>query len=240
MRKAPQLSGVVRRGGSRWTGVFGGMTMHVRSSLAGVCALAALGAALLAGCQNPPGGGEEDRPGEPRTATSSPGPARTSGYGAVFLAVDECSSFGRTSFTEVPCTGERAAARVVARHDGTVRDGPRCPGTTDFVLHISEQRPAADEDGDGAVPQGYACMRNLQPPHPGDPGGGGGPRTIVGDCVYDLGDGKVRETRCDGEGEHAPQYRVTKAVNTRSKCPASTALYVRLGGTSPVGCARPV
>src|SRR5690606_40043527 len=104
MRKAPQLSGVVRRGGSRWTGVFGGMTMHVRSSLAGLCALAALGAALLAGCQNPPGGGEADRPGEPRTATSSPGPARTSGYGAVFLAVDECSSFGRTSFTEVSCT----------------------------------------------------------------------------------------------------------------------------------------
>ncbi|MGC3001311.1 hypothetical protein ACPF8X_23815, partial [Streptomyces sp. G35A] len=166
--------------------------------------------------------------------------ARPSGYGAVFLAVDECSSFGRTSFTEVSCASERAAARVVARHDGTVRDGPRCPATTDFVLHISEQRPSSDEDGDGAVPRGYACMRNLQPPHPGDPGGGGGPRTIVGDCVYGLGDGKVRETACDGGGGHAPQYEVTKAVDTRSDCPASTALYVRLGGTSPVGCARPV
>src|SRR5690606_28988435 len=112
------------------------------------------------------------------------------------------------------------------------------PDTTDFVLHISEQRPSSDEDGDGAVRRGYACMRNLQPPHPGDPGGGGGPRTIVGDCVYRLDDGKVRETACDGDGGHAPEFKVTKAVDDRSECPASTALYVRLGGERPVGCAR--
>ncbi|MGY0067460.1 hypothetical protein ACWZEH_11660 [Streptomyces sp. QTS137] len=217
------------------------MVTHVRSSLGAVCALSVLAAALSAGCQSAPGGAEKNgHPDGRRTVTVSPVPARPSGYGAVFLAIDECSSFGRTSFTEVPCTSERAAARVVARHDGTVRDGPRCPATTDFVLHIGEQRPASDEDGDGAVPRGYACMRNLQPPHPGDPGGGGGPRTIVGDCVRDLDDGQVRETACDGTGEHAPEYEVTKAVDARHECPASTTLYVRLGGSSPVGCARPV
>lgn len=218
------------------------MTTHVRSSWRAVCAPVALAAVLLTGCQSASGGGAEEdgRLEEERPASVSPAPPRPSGYGAVFLAVDECSSFGRTSFTEVPCTSERAAARVVARHDGTVREGPRCPATTDFVLHISEQRPSLDEDGDGAVPQGYACMRNLQPPHPGDPGGGGGPRTIVGDCVYGLGDGKVRETACDGKGKRKPEYKVTKAVDARSACPASTALYVRLGGTSPVGCALPV
>ncbi|WP_326752861.1 hypothetical protein OH738_25820 [Streptomyces hirsutus] len=213
----------------------------MRSSLGAVCALAVLATALSAGCQSAPGGVDENgRPAGQRTVTVSPSPIRTSGYGAVFLGIDECSSFGRTSFTEVSCTGERAAARVVARHDGTVRDGPRCPATTDFVLHISEQRPASDEDGDGAVPRGYACMRNLQPPHPGDPGGGGGPRTIVGDCVRGLDDGQVRETACDGEGEQRPEYRVTEAVDARSRCPASTTLYVRLGGSSPVGCAGPV
>ena len=218
------------------------MTMHVRSSWRAACAPVALAAVLLTGCQSASGGSAEEdgRLEEERPASVSPAPPRPSGYGAVFLAVDECSSFGRTSFTEVPCTSERAAARVVARHDGTVREGPRCPATTDFVLHISEQRPSLDEDGDGAVPQGYACMRNLQPPHPGDPGGGGGPRTIVGDCVYGLGDGKVRETACDGKGKRKPEYKVTKAVDARSACPASTALYVRLGGTSPVGCALPV
>ncbi|WP_344000606.1 hypothetical protein [Streptomyces thermocarboxydovorans] len=211
--------------------------MQVRSSVGAVCALVI----ALTGCQSASGGGgagKDGRLGE--RASASPATARPSGYGAVFLGVDECSSFGRTSFTEVPCTSERAAARVVARHDGTMKSGPPCPGTTDFVLHISEQRPSSDEDGDGAVPRGYACMRNLQPPHPGDPGGGGGPRTIVGDCVYRLDDGKVRETACDGDGKHAPDFKVTKAVDARSECPASTALYIRLGGERPVGCARPV
>ncbi|GAB2743036.1 hypothetical protein GCM10027072_43660 [Streptomyces bullii] len=203
-----------------------------------VCGLPALLATLLTGCQGAATGEEDGRLGERSSAAESPVPTRPSGYGAVFLAVDECSSFGTTSFTEVPCAGERAAARVVARHDGAVGDGPRCPATTDFVLHISEQRPASDEDGDGAVPRGYACMRNLQPPHPGDPGGGGGPRTIVGDCVYGSGDGQVRETACDGREKEKPQYKVTKAVKARADCPPSTALYVRLGGDTPVGCAR--
>ncbi|MEU5315785.1 hypothetical protein AB0G67_03485 [Streptomyces sp. NPDC021056] len=211
--------------------------MRERCSVGVVCALLALLAALLAGCQNSSDGTATD--GESRLSNEV-APTRPSGYGAVFLSVDECSSFGKTSFTEVPCTSERAAARVVARFDGTVGDGPLCPGTTDFVLHISEQSPSSDEDGDGAVPRGYACMRNLTPPHPGDPGGGGGPRTIVGDCVYSSGDGQVRETTCDGEGGKKPEYEVTKAVTSRAKCPVSTALYVQLRGEKPVGCARPV
>lgn len=197
-----------------------------------VVALSALIVALLAtGCRRSQG------PGEP---VAQPTPAETPGYGVQFLAVDECSSFGTTSSTEVPCTSERAAARVVARYDGRMGDGPLCPATTDFVLHISEQRPSSDEDGDGTIPRGYACMRNLEAPHPGDPGGGGGPRTIVGDCVYGSGDGQVRETACDGSGGRKPQYKVVKAAADRTECPASTALYVQLGGPEPVGCARRV
>jgi hypothetical protein len=221
--------------------------MRERSGAGVACALLGLPAllvALLTGCQKSSGAAPEEdgRPGGGGRVT----PTRSAGFGAVFLDVDECSSFGTTSFTEVPCASERAAARVVARHDGTVPQGPPCPATTDFVLHISESRPApgADEDGDGSVPQGYACMRKLQPPHPGDPGGGGGPRTIVGDCVYGAGRGEVRETACgtdgDGDGGPAPEYRVTAAVEKRTQCPVSTDLYVQLGGSRPVGCARPV
>ncbi|MEW2162018.1 hypothetical protein AB0912_03330 [Streptomyces sp. NPDC007084] len=190
-------------------------------------------AAVLTGCDRWSGAGTA----EPRP---SPAATRPAGYGTVFLDRGECSSFGTTSFTEVPCGSERAAARVIARHDGGVADGPPCPATTDFVLHISESRPAADEDGDGTVPRGYACMRGLEPPHPGDPGGGGGPRTIVGDCVYGAGRGQVRETACDGTGKRRPEYRVTSAVRSRSDCPSATALYVQLGGARPVGCARPL
>ncbi|MBE8469628.1 LppU/SCO3897 family protein [Streptomyces justiciae] len=211
--------------------------MRERWSAGAVCAmLAVLLAALLTGCQSTPDRGTESDGRISNEVT----PTRPSGYGTVFLGVDECSSFGTTSFTEVPCTSERAAARVVARFDGTTADGPLCPSTTDFVLHISEQAPSSDEDGDGAVPQGYACMRNLSAPHPGDPGGGGGPRTIVGDCVYGSGDGQVRETACDGKGAKKPEFKVTKAVAKRSRCPLSTALYVQLGGREPVGCARPL
>jgi hypothetical protein len=193
------------------------------------CLAFLLPAVLLTGCRGPAGAPVGD---------ARPTPATTVGYGAEFLAVGECSSFGTTSFTEVPCASERAAARVVARYDGAVTDGPLCPATTDFVLHISAQAAAADEDGDGAIPQGYACMRDLEPPHPGDPGGGGGPRTIPGDCVYSSGRGQVRETPCDGSGRHRPQYRITRATAAREDCPASTALYVQLGGDRPVGCAR--
>ncbi len=201
--------------------------------------LAASCVAVLAGCQSTSGatagGGGGSSP-----ASSASSTARPSGYGAVFLGIDECSSFGTTSFTEVACSSERAAARVVARHDGRPADGPLCPATTDFVLHISAQRPSPTEKGDGAVELGYACMRNLQPPHPGDPGGGGGPRTIVGDCVHEAADGQVRETSCAATGDDAPEYRVTEAVRERAGCPAATALYVRLGGARPVGCALPL
>ncbi|MFF9620087.1 hypothetical protein [Streptomyces griseosporeus] len=190
---------------------------------------------LAAGCSS--GGGGSRPSGMPMGTPVGAADARTTGAGARFLGVGECSSFGTTSFTEVPCASERAAARVVARYDGAAAGGPPCPPATDFVLHISAQDVSFDEDGDGRIPRGYACMRNLQPPHPGDPGGGGGPRTVVGDCVYGAGGGQVRETACDGSGMRKPQYKVVRAVDARAKCPASTALYVQLGGARPVGCA---
>ncbi|CAM5286113.1 Lipoprotein OS=Streptomyces alboniger OX=132473 GN=CP975_12400 PE=4 SV=1 [Streptomyces alboniger] len=198
-----------------------------RAAVGTLRALLLAAAVALTGCQDS-GGSGDDR---------TPEPARPSGFGEVFLAVDECSSRGRAAFTEVPCTSERAAARVVARHGDEGRQGPSCPARTDFVLHISENRPAVDEDGDGAVPRGYACMRNLEPPHPGDPGGGGGPRTVVGDCVHSAGRGRVLETACDGSGARSPEYRVVSAVRSRARCGPATALYVALGGARPVGCA---
>ncbi|MFD4347646.1 hypothetical protein ACFWQ6_22765 [Streptomyces coelicoflavus] len=206
-----------------------------------LCALPALLGPALTGCHGGlPGAAGEGSGGQRPGATATSAELLPSGYGAVFLAVGECSSSGTVGVTEVPCDSERAAARVVAREDGRARDGPPCPDTTDFVLHISEHRPSGDEDGDGAVPRGYACVRRLRPPHPGDPGGGGGPRTVVGDCVRDIGGGRVREAACDGEGTRGQRFKVVEAVAVRADCPASTALYVRLGGTRPVGCARPL
>lgn len=197
---------------------------------AGLLLVVSVGVTGVSGCQQSSDPGSESSGRQPSSSVPS-------GHGAVFLAVDECSSRGRETFTEMSCASERAAARVIARYDGKVSEGPSCPARTDFVLHISEDRPAVDEDGNGAVPRGYACMRNLELPHPGDPGGGGGPRTVVGDCVYSAGRGEVRETACDGSGPKTPEYRVTVAVSERALCPAATELYVSLGGAKSVGCA---
>ncbi|MGW7362368.1 hypothetical protein ACWGI8_02835 [Streptomyces sp. NPDC054841] len=196
-----------------------------------VCALVLTGQVVA--CQQMPGGNASGSGMARATETVTP-----SGYGAVFLGPGDCSSRGRADVREVPCTSEKAAARVITRYEGRPSAGPACPAATDFVLHISESRPALDEDGDGAVPQGYACMRNLEPPHPGDPGGGGGPHTVVGDCVSTSRKGQVKESACDGSGEQRPEFEVASAVDERAQCPPSTDLYVQLDGERPVGCAR--
>lgn len=198
--------------------------------------------------------------GGARTASSAPATTAPRAPADRFLARGECSTRNRQRVEEVPCRGERAAAKVIARHEGAHAKGPRCPARTDFVLHISESRPSADGPGEsegpgesregtaadretaGLVARGYACMRALEPPHPGDPGGGGGPLTVVGDCVYTTArDREVEETPCDrGPGRHAPEFRVDSRVAARALCPPGTALFVDLGGTDPVGCAHRV
>ncbi len=199
-----------------------------------LCALLLAVAASVTSCQGQSAGGGTGASGDSPAGTVTP-----TGYGTAFLGAGECSSRGR-DFREVSCASERAVARVLVRHEGPVADGPVCPARTDFVLHVSESRPAFDEDGDGAVPRGYACMRNLEEPHPGDPGKGGGPRTVVGDCLSTARKGRVEETPCDGSGRAAPQFEVAAAVQRRAQCPPETRLYVHLGGEKAVGCARRV
>ncbi|MEV0091681.1 hypothetical protein [Streptomyces sp. NPDC050738] len=191
----------------------------------------------LSSCQQPSGGGS------PQKLQESPQPT---GFGATFLGTQECSSRGK-DFREVSCTSEKAYARVLVRYEGSRTTGPACPGPTDFVLYIAETTPALAEGANAApdasatpspVARGYACMRTLEPPHPGDPGKGGGPRTVVGDCVYNAGKGQVKETACDGAGETQPEFKVMTSVARRALCPPTTKLYVQLGGTKPVGCAR--
>ncbi|TXS09044.1 MULTISPECIES: hypothetical protein [Streptomyces] len=187
--------------------------------------LPVVAALVLSACRQPVTGTPGTPAGSPRVGTAA------TGHGPEFLGPAECGSRGE-AVREVSCGSEKAAARVLARHSGTPSDGPACPPTTDFVLNISRGGPSA--------PRGYACMRNLESPHPGDPGQGGGPRTVVGDCVHGFRDGEVRETACDGSGERPPEFEIGSAVARRALCPDTTDLYVRLGGDRPVGCAHRV
>lgn len=208
-------------------------------------ALAVLcGSGALAGCQL------QGRPGAEIVTQSEQGVQGTQGgrggqaaleraepgRSATFLGQGSCAGRGRTAFTELDCADERATASVLARYYGPREDGPRCPDSTDFVLHITAVNTGTSESE--SAPEGYACMRNLRPPHPGDPGMGGGPLTVAGDCVYTERHGVVKETACDGSQGHAPEFRVDSTVRTRDDCPPSTDLYVQVGGGRPVGCAR--
>ncbi|GHF36188.1 hypothetical protein GCM10010218_17120 [Streptomyces mashuensis] len=189
------------------------------------------GSWALAGCQAAGRPGAEAVTQQEETRAPA-GPGRT----GVFLGQGTCAGRGRTAFTEVDCASGQATAAVLARYYGPQSGGPRCPGETDFVLHITAVDAGTSETD--SVPEGYACMRNLLPPHPGDPGMGGGPLTVVGDCVYMERHGVVKETACDGSQEHAPEYRVRSEALRRADCPAGTDLYVQVGGGTPVGCAR--
>ena len=187
-------------------------------------------AVCLSACRQPAGGAAGAPSGRPQDGTAP------SGYGMEFLGPADCSSRGQV-FREVSCGSERAGARVLARHTGAPSDGPACPPPTDFVLHISPGG-AAPSGSPAAAPRGYACMRNLESPHPGDPGQGGGPLTVVGDCVHSFRESEVRETACDGSGERPPEFEIGSAVARRALCPDTTDLYVHLGGDMPVGCAH--
>ncbi|KNB49439.1 hypothetical protein [Streptomyces caatingaensis] len=200
---------------------------------AALCALAVLSGPLALTACHPAGragadGGAAAGPREEAAPVRAP-------RRAAYLAPGTCAGPG-PSFPETDCGSGRARARVLARWNGPRETGPRCPEPTDFVLHLSEVDTGTSEED--SAPEGYACMRNLRPPHPGDPGGGGGPLTVTGDCVRTTAPGVVKETACDGSQPHAPEYEVTAEVAARTDCPDGTDLYVDVGGGTPVGCAR--
>ncbi len=109
-----------------------------------------------------------------------------------------------TSFTEVPCTSEQAAARVVARFDGRVtRRARRARRPPTSCCTSASSGPPPTRTATGRSRRATPVCAISRPPHPGDPGGGGGPRTIVGDCVYSAGRGRgardgVRRERASG------------------------------------------
>lgn len=65
------------------------------------------------------------------------------------------------------------------------------------------------------------CLRNLQPPHPGDPGVGGG-QLLVGDCFNIAAGGEIGEVACDGSGTAAPENRLLAVTATTAECPPET------------------
>jgi hypothetical protein len=115
-------------------------------------------------------------------------------------------------------------------------DRPLCPPGTDELLP-AEQGPVVDGDI-ASLPQTW-CLRSLEPPHPGDPGMGGG-ELVEQDCIVDAA-GAIDEVPCDGRGPAPPQHRLVGVVEVAEACPPGTVEPVELDVTPPqVLCTAPV
>lgn len=109
--------------------------------------------------------------------------------------------------------------------------GPYCPAGTDVVADGAEG-PLSGGRIDG--PASVWCLRNLAPPHPGDPGMGGG-ELVAEDC-FALGEpggggaeegATVTEVPCAG-GATAPQYRLRATASRTEDCPAKGSTPIEL------------
>jgi hypothetical protein len=128
----------------------------------------------------------------------------------------------RQRFQAVACTDPHAISRIVALGAtpdvlGNLKGDSGCPDDTDQIF----------KSGDGIQNGPLACARNLTGPHPGDPGGGGGPKIIVGDCVeVSPGGGanlsNVWELPCDWKDGHFG--KVVARPATPAECPADTTI----------------
>ncbi|MFC5666527.1 hypothetical protein ACFP3U_26610 [Kitasatospora misakiensis] len=175
------------------------------------------------------------RPSASASATTPSLPPPSAELTDAYFAVGQCAGpiIGKSQggsgppYQPVDCGDTFAAAKVTKRSATTLSTGAPavgappaeavsdCEDTTDLYLDL--ERNLLQATGATSVRGGltaYACLRNLKAPHPGDPGMGGGPRIIVGDCVYrakvPVGKPITRETACDATGAKAPEYRVAK------------------------------
>ncbi|MFV5991265.1 hypothetical protein ACNPQM_02065 [Streptomyces sp. NPDC056231] len=187
------------------------------SAIRAAAAIAAVSLVLINGCGRATGYRASDK--ESGSPTASPTPRVNPSYGTKFLAINECAAPepGRTDvYREVPCGDPEAVARVtdrVSTGNAEPLSGTTCSDYTDFAIDASISLTALE--GTQVAGDGYACMRNLKPPHPGEPGGGGGPRIELGDCVHSgpkKGDA-ITEAACRTKGKkNGATHKIIKIV----------------------------
>lgn len=111
---------------------------------------------------------------------------------------------GEMTFDKVDCTDGSATVRVIRTvADDPFLTQPDCPDPTDLVIT--------------QWLYGSACARNLRPPHPGDPGLGGG-ILRAGDCVNDPSQ-LEREVPCSSSDSYAT---VLGRADQEAQCPVAT------------------
>nr|WP_229698966.1 hypothetical protein [Wenjunlia tyrosinilytica] len=190
------------------------------------------------------------QPGPSTAATTEPTPtARPTLSNKSFakgscVAEDRSSASEDTAFlAEVTCKDPEAFAKVVEREAFDVTKVSRCSkeaGNADKLIQLSRLGKGKDA---GKLQYAPVCLRNLAAPHPGDPGQGGGPNIIKGDCLVErksyglpgtgTGSGTSSfETACAGTGSEAPDYRVialgtTTVIRGEKSVPCPPATQVK-------------
>ncbi|MEE1768042.1 hypothetical protein PUR34_07540 [Streptomyces sp. JV185] len=186
-----------------------------RHPAAAAAAVAAL--VLVTGCGKAGDGHPPDATGTSATASASP--SLNPLYGEEYLAESECAAPvpGKPGiYREAPCDSAEAMAKVAYRMDvGSAApfSATSCAENADFVIDVPVSLAALENTQ--ASGGGYACMRNLKPPHPGDMGGGGGPRIEIGDCVHSMPKkgNSVWEVACRTKGKKdGATHKVTKIL----------------------------
>ncbi|MFI7601569.1 hypothetical protein [Actinoplanes sp. NPDC049681] len=156
---------------------------------------------------------------------------------AVQFAVGSCigprTGPGAGEYREVACADPAATDSILSRFapDSAVaaqlgRRSVDCPDETDEVVELTKLGPPLAGDSPG----GYVCVRSLKPPHPGDPGNGGGPTIVVGDCVTASSKGDVAEIRC-GSGKGKSRFRVLTIETVKANSAAAALINPCAAGT---------
>ncbi|MCP3820821.1 hypothetical protein NLX86_22805 [Streptomyces sp. A3M-1-3] len=229
---------------------------------AAVAAAAALLAVALTGCSGGDGAGArgsaQDTPSASLSAAPSPTPTEPyTDDDQVLLAKDDCYGPAGTAgefaqVVETACDDPEAYGRVLKRSEEelTLTSIPDCPDPTDQVMGITygKEKVSVTEEVAGplhyvtyAVGHGYACVRNLKAPHPGDRGGGG-MEIRVGDCLENTATG-YKEIACDGD--KTPDLKINKDTFDGDDCPnkddvklSPNTLVDRLGLSRSMLCAE--
>jgi hypothetical protein len=134
-----------------------------------------------------------------------------------------CALLKNERAARVACSSPEAEARLLAVTSFGGSGAGQCPLLTDDIL------PMVD-----AVTE-YGCLRRLTPPHPGDPGRGGG-ILRAGDCVADPGAGPPGQEAPCGSARDWATVAAT-AVN-RAHCtpPAVDFLTRPTNSSKPILC----
>lgn len=130
-------------------------------------------------------------------------------------------------FLPQDCEGPNATVEILAM-ESTVPE-PECPPGTDVL--IDARQGSVFEGSIVGLPEAW-CLRNLEPPHPGDAGMGGG-QLLVGDCLYVSASSEVIEVACDGNGTATPENRVLAIVESTEECPPGTTEPIELTSSLP-------